>query len=258
MSNRILRTSSALAAVTAGLLATLGGGVAYAGTADTNGASGVGSGNQVLLPINLPINIGGNAVGLLGSAQSRAATTTVVRSGMRSGGGTAVTSGRSGTLSGNQVIAPVNAPVTACGNAVGALGSAETRCASRTIVSTGGGRAITSGKDGILAGNQILAPLTAPISVCGNTLDGRAFTAYCHTEVDTADNGRVHHRPHGSSHASAQLTGGEEFEVRGHRKLPFTGAPTALIAGIGLAALATGSTLLILTRRRRPTPKPAQ
>lgn len=255
MNTRTLLSSSALAVTTIGLLAMAGSGIAYAGSADTSGDGGVASGNQVQLPINLPINIGGNAVGILGSAQAHAVTKTVVRSGSRSGG-TTETRGRGGILSGNQVIAPVNAPVTACGNAIGALGSAETRCASRTIVTSGGGRAITSGKGGILAGNQILAPINAPLSVCGNALDGKALVAFCRTDVDTdaSQHGSTYHRPH----ASAQLTDRDESEGRSHGRLPFTGAPTALLAGIGLAALAAGGALLILTKRRRSTPKPAQ
>ncbi|MEU7004483.1 chaplin family protein [Nonomuraea sp. NPDC046570] len=138
---------------------------------DTDGRFGVGSGNQVIAPINLPITACGNAVGnaIAGckggsSVENRAAGT---------GAGGNRTSGRSGVLSGNQVIAPITAPIDVCGNAVAVLGQAFAGCKGGASVKNGGhgaGGNRTSGQSGVLAGNQVIAPITAPINACGNAV----------------------------------------------------------------------------------------
>ncbi|HUR02136.1 MAG TPA: chaplin, partial [Nonomuraea sp.] len=60
------------------------------------------------------------------------------------------------------------------GNAVAVIGLAEAHCKGGASVSSHGGpRAggnTTSGKGGVLAGNQVIAPITAPINVCGNAV----------------------------------------------------------------------------------------
>jgi LPXTG-motif cell wall-anchored protein len=171
---------SALAALTAGLV-TSGSAVG----ADTSGEGGTLSGNQVLVPINLPINVTGNAVGVLGHAGAASSSgkpaarkpvkkarkppvrARHARAGKAPKGAT--TSGKGGVGSGNQVIAPINAPITACGNAVAVLGTARAGC--RVKASSGGksvGSPTTSGKHSILGGNQVIAPINAPIGVCGN------------------------------------------------------------------------------------------
>ncbi|MER5422572.1 chaplin family protein, partial [Streptosporangium roseum] len=83
------------------------------------------------------------------------------------------TSGRSGVLAGNQVVAPITAPINVCGNAVAVLGKAFAGCKGGASVNNGGAGAggnRTSGRSGVLAGNQVVAPITAPINVCGNAV----------------------------------------------------------------------------------------
>ncbi|MEO3806633.1 chaplin family protein [Nonomuraea sp. B1E8] len=136
---------------------------------DTDGRFGVGSGNQVVAPITLPINVCGNAVG--NATAGCAGGATVHNSGKGTGGNR--TSGRASILGGNQVIAPITAPVNVCGNAVALVGRAFAGCKGGAHVKepgkgTGGNR--TSGNASILGGNQIIAPITAPVNVCGNAV----------------------------------------------------------------------------------------
>ncbi|MER7128381.1 chaplin family protein [Streptosporangium saharense] len=101
----------------------LGSGTAFA---DTDGQHSVGGGNQVQAPVTLPIDISGNAAAVGGNstAVSQGGSSVTGKGGQ--GGNT--TSGRSSVLGGNQVVAPVTAPVNACGNAVAALGDAAAGC----------------------------------------------------------------------------------------------------------------------------------
>ncbi|MBX6382664.1 MAG: DUF320 domain-containing protein [Microbispora sp.] len=148
-----------------------------AGGNRTSGVHSVGGGNQVVAPITVPINICGNAVAIVGNAFSgcRGGATVIggwSKHGGRWGAGGNVTSGRGSILGGNQVVAPITAPINVCGNAVSVIGRSNAGCRGGASVlgGVGAGGNITSGRHGILAGNQIVAPITAPISVCGNSV----------------------------------------------------------------------------------------
>jgi len=149
------------------------GGGSGAGGNTTSGRSGVLAGNQVIAPVTAPVNVCGNAVAILGEAFAGCKGGVSVKHAGRGAGGN-TTSGRSGVLAGNQVIAPITAPINACGNAVAALGLAEAHCKGGASVSphhgVGGGGNTTSGRSGVLAGNQVIAPITAPINICGNAV----------------------------------------------------------------------------------------
>ncbi|MEU4570976.1 chaplin family protein [Nonomuraea sp. NPDC023979] len=162
--------ASAPAALLAVAVMSFGGGTALA---DTDGDSSVGGGNQVNLPISLPIDISGNAVGVAGeSSASSKGGASVVDTGR--GGIPNETSGRSSVLGGNQVNAPISAPVNACGNAVSLFGNSDAGCTGGSTVKTSGkggaGGNRTSGDHSLIGGNQITAPITAPINACGNAL----------------------------------------------------------------------------------------
>ncbi|MFB9710905.1 chaplin family protein, partial [Streptosporangium nondiastaticum] len=112
---------------------TLGSGTAFA---DTSGDHSVGGGNQVNLPITLPIDISGNAAAVAG--KSRAGSTGGASAGA-TGGVPGETSGRGSVLGGNQVNAPITAPIDACGNALSLFGRSEAGCRGGASVSRGGG-----------------------------------------------------------------------------------------------------------------------
>jgi hypothetical protein len=138
-------------------------------TGRTSGRHSILGGNQVHAPVNAPINVCGNAVGnALAGCQGGAA---VRGAGYHTGGGHH-TSGAHSILGGNQVHAPVNAPIDVCGNAAAVLGRAVASCAG-SLPGAGGyqggglhGR--TSGRHSIGGGNQVHAPVNAPVDVCGN------------------------------------------------------------------------------------------
>ncbi|MEV0974579.1 chaplin family protein [Microtetraspora glauca] len=140
----------------------------------TSGRSSILGGNQILAPITAPVNVCGNSVGVLGDAFSGCKGGASVSGGAGGGAGRNVTSGAHSILGGNQIVAPITAPINACGNAVAVLGDAKANCKGGASVSGGAGggagRNVTSGAHSILGGNQIVAPITAPINICGNAV----------------------------------------------------------------------------------------
>jgi hypothetical protein len=102
-------------------------GIASAGT--TSGNHSIGGGNQVSVPISIPVSICGNAVALLGGAFAgcNGGASVSHDSGDGSSAGPR-TSGNESILGGNQVRVPVSVPVSVCGNAVAVLGAAFAGC----------------------------------------------------------------------------------------------------------------------------------
>ena len=151
-------------------------GLASAGTTSGNGS--VGGGNQVSVPISIPVSVCGNAVALLGHAFAGCAGGASTSHGGGDGGGSARTSGNYSILGGNQVSVPISIPVDICGNAVALLGHAFAGCAGGASTShgggDGGGSARTSGNHSILGGNQASVPISIPVSVCGNAVNSPA------------------------------------------------------------------------------------
>lgn len=94
------------------------------------------------------------------------------------------TSGNGSILGGNQINVPVSAPVDICGNAIGISGLAGAGCEGGASVSNGGGSGSggierTSGNGSKLGGNQVNAPVSTPVNVCGNSVaaHGGAFSS---------------------------------------------------------------------------------
>ncbi|MFE9102240.1 chaplin family protein [Actinomadura geliboluensis] len=133
----------------------------------TSGDGGVLSGNQIDAPVSAPVDVSGNnvAVAGIGDATSHGGAKVHKRhaDGQR-------TSGAHGIASGNQVNAPVSAPVNVCGNSAAVVGTADSGCKGGAKVNGGGahGGQTTDVSGGALAGNQLNAPISAPVNVCGN------------------------------------------------------------------------------------------
>ncbi|HEX5730293.1 chaplin family protein, partial [Microbacterium sp.] len=149
----------------------------------TSGEGGIASGNQVVVDVEAPIDVTGNAVSGIGdstavtTAPAPPAATTAPAAPATSTAPT--TSGEDGILSGNQVVGSVNAPVDVSRNAVSGIGdSTVVRSGSggtngtSTPGGSGGIAPITSGEDGIASGNQIIPVITAPVNVSGNAVSG--------------------------------------------------------------------------------------
>ncbi|MFL6055239.1 MAG: chaplin family protein [Actinoallomurus sp.] len=141
------------------------GGHGHDGGGSTSGRHSIGGGNQINVPIKAPVNVCGNAIGnALAGCEGGAAVT-----GPGSTGG-GRTNGRHSVLGGNQVTAPITAPINVCGNAAAILGDAAAGCAG-VIPPVHGGSAPggrTNGRHSVGGGNQVTAPITAPVNVCGN------------------------------------------------------------------------------------------
>ncbi|MEU6429880.1 chaplin family protein [Microbispora sp. NPDC046973] len=162
--------SASAAFLAAGVMA-LGSGTAFA---DTDGSHSVLGGNQVDIPVTLPIDISGNAVAVAGDSRASSLGGATAQ-GAGVGAGQNKTSGEGSILGGNQVVAPINAPINACGNAVSVFGRSDAGCRGGAEVkgsgrrgNAGGNR--TSGVHSIGGGNQVVAPITAPVNLCGNSI----------------------------------------------------------------------------------------
>ncbi|MEV0651043.1 chaplin family protein [Phytomonospora sp. NPDC050363] len=83
------------------------------------------------------------------------------------------TTGNYGAGNGNQVVAAVQAPITACGNAVAVAGTSNAWCngdATANIAPDALNNLWSSDNYGLLNGNQAAATVQAPIAVCGNAV----------------------------------------------------------------------------------------
>src|SRR6266496_3834175 len=189
MSRTTWAARTAKFAVLATVFAAGGTGVAVAGS--TTGSGGVGSGNQVSVPLSISANVCGNAIAVLGDAfggceSAASASSTSHHStshhstshhnashNSASASGAAAssqaTSGSHSIAGGNQVSAPVSVPVTVCGNAAAVLGGAFGGCDPAAPASgAAASPQTTSGSHSIAGGNQVSAPVNAPVTVCGN------------------------------------------------------------------------------------------
>src|SRR6266516_4332593 len=199
MSRTTWAARTAKFAVLATVFAAGGTGVAVAGS--TTGSGGVGSGNQVSVPLSISANVCGNAIAVLGDAfggcESAASASSASHStashhstshhstshhstshhnashNSASASGAAAssqtTSGSHSIAGGNQVSAPVSVPVTVCGNAAAVLGRAMGGCEPAASASGAAASSQTSsGSHSIAGGNQVSAPVSVPVTVCGN------------------------------------------------------------------------------------------
>ncbi|SCK53929.1 chaplin [Streptomyces sp. WMMB 322] len=106
--------------------------------------------------------------------------------------GTAGNSG--GVLSGNNVQAPISAPINVCGNTVTVLGALNS--ASGTSCGGGGSTSVSGSSgnsEGIGSGNNIQAPIDVPVNVCGNGInavgEGSPASADCGGGAETTPPG---------------------------------------------------------------------
>ncbi|MFC9971468.1 chaplin family protein [Spirillospora sp. NPDC127200] len=193
----------------------------------TSGQSGVASGNQVNAPVSVPVNACGNAVAIFGSAEAGCAGGAKVDN--HGSGGGQLTSGQSGVIAGNQVNAPVSAPVNVCGNAAAIFGEAVAGCDGGASVKNGGRTGAgqtTSGKSSVGGGNQVNAPVSAPIDVCGNAV-GNAV-------ADCDGGASVRNGGHGSG---GQKTNGDYSVLGGNQ----ANAPVSVpVSACGNAAAVLG------------------
>ena len=184
------RRRVALGLTTGGLLVTgLGMATAQAdadatAAGDAAGSPGVASGNSLQIPINLPVNVCGNqidVIGLLNSVTGNSCTNGGSQDssapGSQAPGSQAQGSshGSPGIGSGNLIQVPVNAPVNVCGNQIDVVGIGDSDHGNSCANHGAGGGATATGSSshspGIGAGNVVQVPVNAPVNVCGNQID---------------------------------------------------------------------------------------
>jgi hypothetical protein len=161
-----------------GLSGVGGGGGFGGGPGGGPGGLSVGSGNNVNAPVSVPVNVCGVAAGVAGGANARClggASSNVTQFGSPGGRGGRGGSGGTSILSGNNVNAPVSIPVDVCGVAIALLGEANAECIGGATTNVtdfptraGGGNA--PGGTSILSGNNVNAPISIPVNVCGVSL----------------------------------------------------------------------------------------
>lgn len=212
--NKIVSRGLWTVLVTGGFMA-LGVGVAHADTT-TEGTDGIGSGNQGLLGISLPVNITGNSISLIGSSSSSNSATETTQSAPAPSGST---SGLGGLLGGGQLLANLGIPVTVGGNSISLIGESSSQGAvvNNAATGTAGAGAATSGADGAVAGNQLGAGLAVPITVSGNAISLLG---------DTSSTGSSTMIGSGSGSAGEQgTTTGVDGILAGNQLIPNVGVP---------------------------------
>jgi ChpA-C len=145
-----------------------------AGSPTTSGESGIGSGNQTAVDLQVPVNVSGNQVTVIGQdneADSTGGSATATPAAGSSGAPT--TSGQDAILSGNQTGVGLQVPINISGNQVTVIGQRNTTHAtggSATGHPAAGPSAgpTTSGEDGVGSGNQTGIGVEAPIAATGN------------------------------------------------------------------------------------------
>jgi hypothetical protein len=231
-----------LGAFIGGGIAVLGAGVAHA--ADTTGDDGLLSGTQVLLGVEAPVTVGGNAVSLLGDSSSADADTTAPAAADAPAGST---SGEGGAVSGTQALVTVTVPVTVAGNGIAVLGDstftgAQTAAPIAPAAPATTGDAVaptTGGDDAIAGGTQAIAPITAPVTVSGN-----AVSVLGDSTTDRSSTGGTGGTGTGLS-GSEPITAGDDSILSGTQLSPALVAP-ATVGGNAVSVLgdsaSTGAT----------------
>ncbi|XVV12814.1 chaplin family protein [Actinoplanes sp. CA-131856] len=153
------------------------------GDIQSNGDNnGILNGTQLYAPIDVPINVCGTSIALLGAADSRALCVNNLESGSVKGKTRGRESGwqsngdNNGIANGTQLYAPISLPVNLSGTSVAVLGASDARAVSVNKLEKGTGHHdddfIQSNGDnnGILNGTQIGVPINVPINVCGTSI----------------------------------------------------------------------------------------
>jgi hypothetical protein len=135
---------------------------------------GLGNGNQVFAPIQAPVDVCGIAasVGGVANAECEGGSKATIPGSGRHAESAVTSKDNIGALSGNQVLAPIQAPIDVCGNAASVGGVANAECEGGSSAFFGGpsGGMTTKDNVGLGNGNQVYAPIQAPINVCGNAI----------------------------------------------------------------------------------------
>ena len=203
-------TARSTATATAGRLRDGGNNIVSAGN------YGLLNGTQIVVPIQVPINVAGNAIGLIGGAFAQATGgAAAVNESARVEGydrgqdteANLISTNNFGALNGTQLYAPIQVPINVCGNAIALIGGAFAQCGggafaiNESATTEGASREeanlISTNNFGLGNGTQLYAPIQVPINVCGNAISliGGAFAscgggAFAFNESDSTEGAR--------------------------------------------------------------------
>jgi len=209
--------------VTGGFMA-LGVGVANADTG-TSGQDGIASGTQGILGIELPIQLGGNAISVLGDASSDGATSSAPAEPAAAPAATpaGTTDGTDSVAGGTQLLAGLGVPIQLGGNSISVLGDASSSGSQTAPAASGGAAGApsggTGGEDGVLSGTQILGDLGLPVTLGGNAISvlGDASTSGAGTST-----------PAVTGDSDSATTDGTDSTLGGSQVLADLGVPVTL------------------------------
>jgi hypothetical protein len=170
--------------------------------------NGILNGTQIYAPVDIPINICGNSLALLGEGNAQALC--VNRRGHRTESARGAKQNswdNNGILNGAQVYAPISLPVNLAGNAVGILGEGNAAAVARN--ESGQGQEFgqdSHDNNGIGNGLQIAAPIDVPVNVCGNALsilgEANAAASCANGDDIKGDGGHGHHHNGGNGNGA--------------------------------------------------------
>ncbi|WP_162181625.1 chaplin family protein, partial [Glycomyces tenuis] len=152
---------------------------------------------------------------------------TIPESGRHAESGDVTTQRNVGLLSGNQLLAPIQAPIDACGNAVAVGGAAGAGCegGAEAEYDGPGGDLTSEDNVGLGNGNQVFAPIQAPINVCGNAV---AILGYASASCEGGSEAEIDEPGHDShKHADHDESATAEAAAvdLGEEQLPTGGVP---------------------------------
>ncbi|MEU4422894.1 chaplin family protein [Actinoplanes sp. NPDC024001] len=140
------------------------------------------NGTQVAVPVKVPVNVVGNAIGVGGVAVSKGVGANYLES-ASTGDVDQLSAKNVGLLNGTQVAVPITVPVNVAGNSAAVLGKAFSHGVAANRVESaktehgwGGGDGvgdvdqISAYNVGALNGTQVAVPITVPINACGNAI----------------------------------------------------------------------------------------
>jgi uncharacterized protein YceK len=165
----------------------------------TTGEDSILGGTQIIPVVDVPVNVGGNAISVLGDSEATntgtTGTTTPVAGTPAAPAAGGTTTGDDSVAGGTQIIPVVNVPVNVGGNAVSVIGDSESTTTGTIGTPTTGtptGTPVTggttTGDDSILGGTQIIPVINLPIDLGGNAISviGDTDTTTTVTAVPTA------------------------------------------------------------------------
>ncbi|OLR91025.1 beta strand repeat-containing protein [Actinokineospora bangkokensis] len=130
----------------------------------TDGSGDSLAGNVLALDWAAPVQVTGNAVGLIGDASTNNTATQEAVA-----GGSLKTSGQQGVLAGNAGAVHAATPVQLNGNAIAGLGKADANSTTASSA-TSGGVVVTNGQEGVASGNAAALPVALPVHATGQAI----------------------------------------------------------------------------------------